>query len=71
MSNELRPNEIANQWADCLLMEYYAQCDREKEEGLPFCPYMDREVTTKVSSQLDFINKMLIPLFGLMSKVRL
>lgn len=52
-------------------MEYYTQCDKEKEEGLPISPFMDRDVTTKVTSQLKFIKDMLIPIFGLMTKVRL
>ena len=42
ISNEVRPMNISEPWVDCLLEEYFMQSDREKAEGLPVAPFMDR-----------------------------
>ena len=47
ISNEVRPFEVSEPWVDCLLEEYFNQSDREKSEGLPVAPFMDREKVTK------------------------
>ena len=44
ISNEVRPMNISEPWVDCLLEEYFMQSDREKAEGLPVAPFMDRFV---------------------------
>ncbi|EDV25625.1 High affinity cGMP-specific 3',5'-cyclic phosphodiesterase 9A [Trichoplax sp. H2] len=69
ISNEVRPMEISDPWADCLLEEFFQQGDREKSEGLPVAPFMDREKVTKSSTQIGFIKYVLIPLFELFSEV--
>lgn len=61
------------------LSEYYinlwflykpsAQSDREKEEGLPVAPFMDRDKVTKSSAQIGFIKFVLIPMFQTLAKV--
>ena len=70
ISNEVRPTEIAEPWVDCLLEEYFRQSDREKSEGLPVAPFMDRDKVTKPSAQIGFIKFVLIPLFESLNKVR-
>ena len=70
ISNEVRPTEVSEPWADCLLEEYFMQSDREKSEGLPVAPFMDREKVTKSASQIGFIKFVLVPLFEATSKVR-
>ncbi|XP_044141825.1 high affinity cGMP-specific 3',5'-cyclic phosphodiesterase 9A [Bufo gargarizans] len=62
ISNEARPVEEAELWADALMEEYFLQSDREKAEGLPVTPYMDRHTVTKAKSQRSFISFLLIPL---------
>ena len=51
ISNEARPQNVSEPWVDCLLNEFFNQSDREKEEGLPFAPFMDRQKVTKSSAQ--------------------
>ncbi|XP_075937920.1 high affinity cGMP-specific 3',5'-cyclic phosphodiesterase 9A [Anarhichas minor] len=63
ISNEARPMEVAEPWLDCLLQEFYNQSDKEKLEGLPVTPFMDRDKVNKPSSQTGFIRFVLLPLF--------
>ena len=70
ISNEVRPAEVAEPWLDCLLEEYFQQSDREKLEGLPVLPFMDRDKVTKSSAQIGFIRYVLLPLFESMCRVR-
>ncbi|KAK2509224.1 hypothetical protein MC885_009192 [Smutsia gigantea] len=39
------------------------QSDREKAEGLPVAPFMDRDKVTKATAQIGFIKFVLIPMF--------
>ncbi|ESP02206.1 hypothetical protein LOTGIDRAFT_157364 [Lottia gigantea] len=63
ISNEVRPMSVSEPWVDCLLEEYFNQSDREKSEGLPVAPFMDREKVTKPTAQIGFIKFVLIPMF--------
>ncbi|XP_051565861.1 high affinity cGMP-specific 3',5'-cyclic phosphodiesterase 9A-like isoform X3 [Myxocyprinus asiaticus] len=81
ISNEVRPMEVAEPWVDCLLEEYFMQVkflslntplkqsDREKAEGLPVAPFMDREKVTKPTAQIGFIKFVLIPMFETVMKL--
>ncbi|XP_060689875.1 high affinity cGMP-specific 3',5'-cyclic phosphodiesterase 9A [Hemiscyllium ocellatum] len=69
ISNEVRPMEVAEPWVECLLQEYFMQSDREKSEGLPTAPFMDRDKVTKVTAQIGFIKFVLIPMFELVAKL--
>lgn len=69
ISNEVRPAEISEPWLDCLLEEYFHQSDREKDEGLPITPFMDRDKVTKSSAQIGFIRFVLLPLFESMCRL--
>ncbi|OON16162.1 3'5'-cyclic nucleotide phosphodiesterase, partial [Opisthorchis viverrini] len=68
ISNEVRPMNVSEPWVDCLLEEYFTQSDREKEEGLPVAPFMDREKVTKSSAQTGFLKFVLIPMFQTVAK---
>lgn len=48
-----------------------AQSDREKTEGLPVAPFMDRERVTKPTAQIGFIKFVLIPMFESVMKVNI
>eukprot|EP00128_Syssomonas_multiformis_P005181 Colp12_sorted_trinity150504_noHs@6440 len=63
ISNEARPMDVSEKWADCLLEEFFAQSDYEKAAGLPVLPFMDREKVTKAGAQVGFISFVLLPLF--------
>ncbi|XP_033097752.1 high affinity cGMP-specific 3',5'-cyclic phosphodiesterase 9A-like [Anneissia japonica] len=69
ISNEARPMDVSDPWIDCLLQEFFNQGDVEKLEGLPVAPFMDREKTTKPSSQVGFIGFVLLPLFESLAAV--
>ncbi|KAM3922518.1 high affinity cGMP-specific 3',5'-cyclic phosphodiesterase 9A [Leptodactylus fuscus] len=69
ISNEVRPTEVAEPWVDCLLEEYFMQSDREKSEGLPVTPFMDRDKVTKPKAQIGFIKFVLIPMFETVMKL--
>ncbi|XP_006894111.1 PREDICTED: high affinity cGMP-specific 3',5'-cyclic phosphodiesterase 9A [Elephantulus edwardii] len=69
ISNEVRPMEVAEPWVDCLLEEYFTQSDREKSEGLPVAPFMDRDKVTKATAQIGFIKFVLIPMFETVTKL--
>ncbi|KAA0701969.1 High affinity cGMP-specific 3',5'-cyclic phosphodiesterase 9A [Triplophysa tibetana] len=69
ISNEVRPSEVAEPWVDCLLEEYFMQSDREKSEGLPVAPFMDRDKVTKPTAQIGFIKFVLIPMFETVMKL--
>uniref|UniRef100_A0A8C9V1D6 Phosphodiesterase n=1 Tax=Scleropages formosus TaxID=113540 RepID=A0A8C9V1D6_SCLFO len=69
ISNEVRPTEVAEPWVDCLLEEYFMQSDREKSEGLPVAPFMDRDKVTKPTAQIGFIKFVLIPMFEAVMKL--
>lgn len=45
------------------------QSDREKMEGLPVAPFMDRDKVTKPTAQIGFIKFVLIPMFETVSRV--
>lgn len=51
ISNEVRPNIVAEKWVESLLEEFFHQSDVEKAEGLPFAPFMDRQKVTMAGAQ--------------------
>lgn len=51
-------------------MHISTQSDREKSEGLPVAPFMDRDKVTKPTAQIGFIKFVLIPMFETVMKVR-
>lgn len=53
---------------DASLYSFF-QSDREKMEGLPVAPFMDRDKVTKPTAQIGFIKFVLIPMFETVAKV--
>ncbi|KAG9351475.1 hypothetical protein JZ751_022725 [Albula glossodonta] len=50
--------------------EEHVRCsDREKSEGLPVAPFMDRDKVTKPTAQIGFIKFVLIPMFETVMKL--
>lgn len=64
---EKRDGNYANKCSVALYC--YCQSDREKAEGLPVAPFMDRDKVTKATAQIGFIKFVLMPLFESLSKV--
>lgn len=63
ISNECRPWWISRPWANALMCEFHEQADREKREGLPVMPFMDREKSQLEQGQVGFIKGILRPLW--------
>ncbi|ROL53327.1 High affinity cGMP-specific 3',5'-cyclic phosphodiesterase 9A, partial [Anabarilius grahami] len=49
--------------------EHVTCSDREKSEGLPVAPFMDRDKVTKPTAQIGFIKFVLIPMFESVMKL--
>ncbi|XP_031815085.1 high affinity cGMP-specific 3',5'-cyclic phosphodiesterase 9A isoform X1 [Sarcophilus harrisii] len=49
--------------------EHMIYSDREKSEGLPVAPFMDRDKVTKPTAQIGFIKFVLIPMFETVTKL--
>lgn len=50
-------------WSLRVIEEFFAQGDREKEEGLPVTPLCDRLTTSLPASQINFLEFIVAPLF--------
>ncbi|PRP75503.1 hypothetical protein PROFUN_10681 [Planoprotostelium fungivorum] len=64
ISNMARPPELSRKWSDLVFKEYLAQGDRERDEGLPVSPFMNRHDTNQAKMSLNFIDYVIQPLFG-------
>jgi len=69
ISTEVRPPHIADVWVNRLLDEFFSQSDREKADGLPFLPFMDRDKVTKPGAQVGFLSFVVIPLYEALGKL--
>ena len=67
ISNVSKPINV-RKWSDLVFQEFLSQGDKEKELGLPVSPYYDRNNTDQVKLSLNFIDFMVGPLFGSLSK---
>ena len=47
------------------------QAERERNEGLPVAPFMDKNKVTKATAQIGFIQFVLAPLFDSLAKVNI
>ena len=55
-----------------IFISYFVfQSDKEKKDGLPIAPFMDRDRVTKPTAQIGFIRYVLLPLFESLSKVNI
>lgn len=63
ISNEIRAQELARQWAKLVLTEFFSQSDREKELNLETAAWMDRNKIIISKEQLNFIEKLCMPLY--------
>jgi cAMP-specific phosphodiesterase 4 len=60
---------LLGRWADRVLEEFFLQGDRERAQGLPVSPLMDRYTTSLSISQINFCEFVVAPLFHQVSKV--
>jgi hypothetical protein len=63
VSNPAKEWSIYFKWCELILHEFWRQGDMEKALNLTVSPYMDRDNTNVPSSQIGFIDYVIIPLF--------
>lgn len=63
ISNGAKQKEIAIQWADRCLEEFFRQGDAEKKMGIPVSPLCDRNSVSRPESQSGFIEFIIKPTF--------
>ncbi|KAJ3378170.1 hypothetical protein HDU84_007886 [Entophlyctis sp. JEL0112] len=68
VSNPTKEWAIYFQWADRVIEEFMRQGDMEKSLNLPVSPFMDRDNINIPSSQIGFMDYVLLPLFEAVNK---
>ena len=63
LSNPCRKHDIGEQWAKLISEEFFAQGDKERENGIEINPLCDRFSVNIAKSQIGFINGVILPYF--------
>jgi hypothetical protein len=69
ISNPFKPFDICESWALLVVEEFFAQGDREKREGFPVSPMMDRNTVILCNMQMGFIEFAVAPLISTFVKI--
>ena len=67
ISNPLKPFDISKRWSDLVVQEFFAQGDRERQEGLPVSANMDRDTTEQAALSVNFCDFIVAPFFVMLS----
>jgi len=67
ISNPGKQFQIAKQWTDLVVEEFFLQGDLEKKEGLPVSFLCDRNTTNVPKSQIMFITNIILPSFKILT----
>jgi len=63
ISNPVKPFELSKKWSDMVVQEFFEQGEREKAEGLPLSPNMDRQTTFQDELSLNFLDFIVGPFY--------
>ena len=63
LSNEVRENSLSKLWAKLVMEEFFAQSSLERQLKLPVTPFMDKEKIIITKEQINFIEKLCLPLY--------
>jgi hypothetical protein len=63
ISNPSKPWEICFRWTELVMTEFWAQGDKERQEGLTLGYMMDRYTVNVAKSQIGFIDVIVAPTF--------
>jgi len=63
ISNSAKVWNISKKWSDLVCDEFFRQGEREKEEGLPVSPSMDKDTTLQDELSLNFTDFIIAPYF--------
>jgi len=69
LSSEIRKNEVSKRWAKAVNEEFFKQSDKERELELPITPFMDKHKIIMSKEEVNFIEKLCMPLYGQLSQV--
>merc|ERR1712107_754415 len=69
LSNACRSHDIALCWAYRVMSEFFVQGDRERDVGREISPLCDRNTVVIPTSQINFINFVVKPLFSALSPI--
>lgn len=69
LSNEIRKQSISSKWAKLVFEEFISQATKEKEMSLPVTPFMDKEKIIVAKEQMNFIEKLCMPLYDLVAQI--
>jgi len=67
LSNPVLPTKLCEEWAYRVVVEFYQQAQAEKEEGLPFAPFMENHPDNAkelANLQIGFINFIVKPFWS-------
>ncbi len=68
-SNSAKPENISKAWIDLEFEELFNQGDFEREQELPISLLCDRKTTSKLKSQIAFINLAVKPAFEILLEI--
>eukprot|EP00756_Hemistasia_phaeocysticola_P036624 Hpha_TRINITY_DN16651_c1_g3::TRINITY_DN16651_c1_g3_i2::g.179308::m.179308/K13755/PDE1; calcium/calmodulin-dependent 3',5'-cyclic nucleotide phosphodiesterase len=68
ISNCGRPKKLYHGWCNVIVDEFFQQGDRERLQGMPVSPFMDRYTTVMSKGQIGFMNFIVMPLFECMGE---
>lgn len=63
ISNPAKCWSISKHWSDLVVAEFFVQGDKEKREGLPVSPNMDRDTTHQDELSINFADFIVAPFF--------
>ena len=69
ISNSAKKWSLCRKWSDLVCAEFFQQGEREKEEGLPVSPSMDRDTTLQDELSLNFTDFIIAPYFFALTAV--
>lgn len=64
VSNPTRPLYLYLQWTDKIIFEFFRQGDKERDNGFPVSPLMDRNTAVLSKGQIAFMQYVIIPMFN-------
>jgi hypothetical protein len=69
IGNPAKSTTLAQEWSSRIVRELFTQGDEEKRMGLPVSPLCDRTTTDLASSQLGFIDFIVMPSFSALTEL--
>lgn len=69
LSNEIRKQHMSKKWAKLVVEEFLWQSRKERELEMPVTPFMDGHKIIIAKEQINFIEKLCMPLYELLAAI--